>query len=50
MNKQYYRVSRKKGVDKKLLVGAAHGLNSQFLNLFEFSMSVSSVWYNQTTK
>ena len=34
----------KKGVDKKLLVGAAHDFNSQFLNLSEFSISVSFVW------
>ena len=29
-----YRVSHKKGIDKKLLFGAAQGFNSQFLNLF----------------
>ena len=34
----------KKGIDKKLLFGAAQGLNSQFLNLFGFSISVSFVW------
>ena len=39
-----YRVSHKKGIDKKLLFGAAQGLNLQFLNLFEFSISVSFVW------
>ena len=39
-----YRVSHKKGIDKKLLVGAAHGFNSQFLNLSGFSISVSFVW------
>ena len=38
-----YRVS-KKGIDKKLLVGAAHDFNPQFLNLFGFSISVSFVW------
>ena len=32
-----------KGIDKKLLVRAAHGSSSQFLNLFEFSISVSFV-------
>ena len=36
-----YRVSHKTGIDKKLLVGAAHEFNSQFLNLFGFSISVS---------
>ena len=39
-----YRVSQKKGIDKKLLFGAAEGFNSQFLNLFGFSISVSFVW------
>ena len=39
-----YRVSHKKGIDKKLLFGAAQGLNLRFLNLFGFSMSVSFVW------
>ena len=34
----------KKGIDKKLLVGAAHDFNSQFLNLVGFSISVSFVW------
>ena len=34
----------KKGIDKKLLVRAAHDFNSQFLNLFGFSISVSFVW------
>ena len=29
---------------KKLLVRAAHDFNSQFLNLFGFSISVSFVW------
>ena len=29
---------------KKLLVGAAYDFNSQFLNLFGFSISVSFVW------
>ena len=38
-----YRVSHKKGIDKKLLFGAAQGLNVQFLNLFGFSISVSFV-------
>ena len=31
-------------MDKKLLVGAAHGFNSQFFNSFGFSISVSYVW------
>ena len=39
-----YRVSHKIGIDKKLLFGAAQGLNLQFLNLFGFSISVSFVW------
>ena len=34
----------KKGIHKKLLVGAAHGFNSQFLNLLGFSVFVSFVW------
>ena len=34
----------KKGIDKELLVGAAHDFNSQFLNLFGFSISVSFAW------
>ena len=38
------QVSHKKGIDKKLLFGAAQGFNSQFLNLFGFSISVSFVW------
>ena len=38
-----YRVSHKKSIDKKLLFGAAQGFNSQFLNLFGFSISVSFV-------
>ena len=38
-----YRVSDEKGIDKKLLVGAAHGFSSQFLNLFGFSISVNFV-------
>ena len=29
---------------KKLLVGPVHGFNSQFLNLFGFSISVIFVW------
>ena len=33
--------SIKKGIDKKLLVGPAHGFSSQFLNLFAFSICVS---------
>ena len=33
----------KKHINKKLLVGAAHNFNSQFLNLFGFSISVSFV-------
>ena len=33
--------SHKKGICKTHLVGAAHIFNSQFLNLFGFSMSVS---------
>ena len=40
----YYRVSQKKGINKKLLFGAAQGLNLQFLNLFGFSISLSFVW------
>ena len=39
-----YRVSQRKAIDKKLLVGAAHDFNLQFLNLFGFSISVSFVW------
>ena len=39
-----YRVSQRKVIDKKLLVGAAHDFNLQFLNLFGFSISVSFVW------
>ena len=39
-----YRMSHKKGIDKKLLFGAAQGFNLQFLNLFGFSISVSFVW------
>ena len=39
-----YRVSHKKGIDKKLLFGADQGFNSQFLMLFGFSVSVSFVW------
>ena len=42
--KKHYRVSHKKGIDKKLLFGAAQGFNLQFLNLFGFSTSVSFVW------
>ena len=38
-----YRMSHKKCINKKLLVGAAHGFNSQFLNLFGFSISASFV-------
>ena len=38
------RVSQEKGINKKLLVGAAHDFNPQFLNLFGFSISVSFVW------
>ena len=34
----------RKGIDKKLSVAAAHDFNLQFLNLFEFSISVSFVW------
>ena len=37
------QVSHKKGIDKKLLFGAAQGFNSQFLNLIGFSISVSFV-------
>ena len=39
-----YRVSHKKGIDKKLLFGAVQGLSLQFLNLIGFSISVSFVW------
>ena len=35
----------KKRINKKLLFGAAQGFNSQFLNIFGFSISVSFVWY-----
>ena len=35
---------KRKGIDKKLSFGTAHNFNSQFLNLFGFSMSVSFVW------
>ena len=38
------RVSHKIGSDKKLLFGAAHGFNLQFLNLFGFSISVRFLW------
>ena len=38
-----YRVSCRKGINKKLLIGHAHGFNSQFLNLFGFKTSVSFV-------
>ena len=34
----------KKGIDKKLSVGAAYDFNSQFLNLFGSSISVIFVW------
>ena len=37
-------LSHKKGIDKKILFGAAQCLNLQFLNLFGFSISVSFVW------
>ena len=37
-------VSQRKGIDKKLLVGAAYDFSSQFLNLFRFSVFVSFVW------
>ena len=33
----------KKGISKKLLIGAAHDFNSQFLNLFGFSISLTFV-------
>ena len=33
-----------KGTDKKNLAGAAHGLNSQFLDLFVFSISIRFIW------
>ena len=39
-----YRVSHKKGIDKKLKFGAAQCLNLQFLNLFGFRISVNFVW------
>ena len=38
-----YRVSHKKGINKKLSVGAAHSFKSQFFNLFGFSISVRFV-------
>ena len=34
----------KKGINKKLLVGADHDFTSQFLNSFGFSVSESFVW------
>ena len=34
----------RKSIDKKLLVGAAHDSNPQFLDLFGFSIFVSFVW------
>ena len=34
----------KKGIDKKLLFGAAQGLNLQLLNIFGFSIFVNFVW------
>ena len=37
-------MSHKKGIDKKLLSGSAQGFNSQFLNLFGFSISESFLW------
>ena len=43
-NATFYRVSHKKGINKKLLFGAAQGFNLQFLNSFGFSISVSFVW------
>ena len=33
-----YRVSHEKGIGKNLLVGIAHGFNSQVLNLFGFNI------------
>ena len=42
-NKVKNRVSHKKVSIKKLLFGAAQGFNSQFSNLFRFSISVSFV-------
>ena len=36
-----HRVSHEKGMDKNLLFRAAQGFNSQFSNLFGFSISVS---------
>ena len=38
------RVYHKQGIDKRLLIILAHGFNSQFLNLFGFSISVSFDW------
>ena len=35
--------AQKKGIDKKLLIRAAHDFNSQYLNLFGFRISVSFV-------
>ena len=43
-NLNIFRVSHKKGIDRKLIFGAAQGFNSQFLILFGFSISVSFVW------
>ena len=39
-----YRVFQKKGINKKLLFGAAHYFNSEFFNLFGFSISVRFLW------
>ena len=38
-----YKMSQK-GIDEKLLFWRAHSFNSQFLNLFGFSISASFVW------
>ena len=43
-NCEYTGCPIKKVSIKKLLFGAAQGLNLQFLNLFRFSISVSYVW------
>ena len=39
-----YRLSHKDSIDKKLLVGAAHGFNSQFLEIICIQQTVRFVW------
>ena len=44
----YCRVSHKKGINKKkLLIGSAHGFNSQFLILFGSSISFFGASFNR---